>query len=266
MNDISPLTAVDFEQVRYLAQSSCGIHLTEGKRALVSSRLERLVRRHGFRSFGEYIRFVSARRHGAEFTEFVDTLTTNHSGFWREPEHFLFLQKNVFPARRSRIRIWSSACATGEEPHTIAMCALDAGIASCSITATDISRAALAVATAGEYDLSKLSQLPAGWPNRWLQRVKHRPESMRMVVPAVRSLVDFRPLNLLESFAHLGQFDVIFCRNVMIYFQQETRDQLVERLSEQLVEGGYLFTGHSETLLRLPRGLDYVQSATYRKR
>jgi chemotaxis protein methyltransferase CheR len=82
----------------------------------------------------------------------------------------------------------------------------------------------------------------------------------------VRSLVNFRPLNLLESFAHLGQFDVIFCRNVMIYFEQDTRDQLVERLSEQLVEGGYLFTGHSETLLRLPRALDYVQSATYRKR
>ena len=266
MNDIAPLTPIDFEQVRQLAQSSCGIDLAEGKRALVSSRLERLVRRHGFRSFGEYIRFVSTRRHGEEFTEFVDTLTTNHSGFWREPEHFLFLQKNVFPTHRSRLRIWSAACATGEEPHNIAMCALEAGVASCNITATDISRAALTVAMAGEYDVSKLGQLPMGWSDRWFERVKNRPESVRAVVAAVRALVSFRPLNLLESFAHLGQFDVIFCRNVMIYFNQETRDQLVERLAERLVPGGYLFTGHSETLLRLPPSLDYVQSATYRKR
>ena len=266
MNDIAPLSTLDFEQVRQLAQASCGIHLAEGKRAFVSSRLERLVRRHGFRSFSEYIRFVSTRRHGAEFTEFVDTLTTNHSGFWREPEHFLFLQRNVFPTHRSRLRIWSAACATGEEPYTIAMCALDAGIASCNVTASDISRAALAAAMAGEYEASKLSQLPAGWPDRWFQRLKNKPESVRAVAPAIRALVNFRPLNLLESFAHLGEFDVIFCRNVMIYFSQDTRDQLVEKLAERLVPGGYLFTGHSETLLRLPRALDYVQSATYKKR
>ncbi len=265
MNELS-LTPTDFEQVRHLAQSSCGIHLTEGKRAMVSSRLERLVRRHGFRSFGEYISFLSVRRHGAEFTEFVDTLTTNHSGFWREPEHFLFLQRNVFPSHRSRIRIWSAACATGEEPHTIAMCALDAGLVNCNITATDISRGALNAAVTGEYDATKLTGLPVGWPERWFQRAKNGPDSLRAVAPSVRALISFQPINLLESFLHLGQFDVIFCRNVMIYFEQETRDQLVERLADRLVEGGYLFTGHSETLLRLPRTLDYVQSATYRKR
>lgn len=266
MTDISPLTPTDFEQVRHLAQSTCGLHLTEGKRALVSSRLEKLVRRHGFRTFGEYLHFVSARRHGSEFTEFVDTLTTNHSGFWREPEHFLFLQRHVLPAHRSRVRIWSAACATGEEPHTIAMCALDAGVANCNITATDISRGALGIAMAGEYDASKLSGLPPGWPERWFQRVRNGAESTRIVAPHVRSLVSFRALNLLESFLHLGQFDVIFCRNVMIYFEQETRDRLVEKLADRLVDGGYLFTGHSETLLRLPRALEYVQSATYRKR
>jgi chemotaxis protein methyltransferase CheR len=146
------------------------------------------------------------------------------------------------------------------------MCALEANIASCSITATDISRAALAAAMAGEYEISKLAQLPGGWPDRWFQRVKDKGESIRAVAPAVRALVSFRPLNLLESFTHLGEFDVIFCRNVMIYFNQETRDQLVEKLAERLVPGGYLFTGHSETLLRLPQALDYVQSATYRKR
>src|SRR6185437_1162354 len=113
---------------------------------------------------------------------------------------------------------------------------LDAGIASCNITASDISRAALAAAMAGEYEVSKLSQLPAGWPDRWFQRLKNKPEAVRAVAPAIRALVNFRPLNLLESFAHLGEFDVIFCRNVMIYFNQDTRDQLVEKLAERLVQ------------------------------
>jgi chemotaxis protein methyltransferase CheR len=119
---------------------------------------------------------------------------------------------------------------------------------------------------AGEYDISKLSLLPGGWPDRWFQRVKNRPESVRAVAPAVRAPVSFRALNLLESFAHLGEFDVIFCRNVMIYFNQDTRDQLVEKLADRLIPGGHLFTGHSETLLRIPQALEYVQSATYRKR
>ena len=256
---------MDFDAVRDIARATCGISLHEGKKALVSSRLEKLVRQYGFDSFTEYIHFVSQRKHGPEFTEFIDTLTTNHSGFWREPEHFIFLQNSVFPAHKTRVRIWSAACATGEEPYTIAMCALEAGVQGCSISASDISRNALNGAIRGEYEEFKVAALPAGWRDRYLTVAQGRTGKSLSVAPSVRSLVNFASLNLLQPFPHVGQFDVIFCRNVMIYFEQETRDELIERLVGQLNDGGYLFTGHSETLLRLPAGLQYIQPATYRK-
>jgi len=258
---IRPLSLTDFDTVKELTRATCGISLHEGKKALVSSRLEKLVRRYGYGSFTDYIQFVSSHRNGTEFTEFIDTLTTNHSGFWREPEHFLFLQKVVLPERRNRARIWSAACATGEEPYNIAMCALDSGAQNCSISASDISRAALGEAMRGEYDAAKVSTLPAGWQDRYFTKSK----AGFSVAPSVRALVRFAPQNLLHPLAHVGQFDVIFCRNVMIYFEQQTRDAVVESLTHQLKQGGYLFTGHSESLLRLPAGLEYVQPATYRK-
>jgi chemotaxis protein methyltransferase CheR len=264
-SNLGPLTQLDFEAVRDLAKSSCGISLHQGKKALVSSRLEKLVRGHGFASFGEYIRFVSSRRHGAEFTELIDTLTTNHSGFWREPEHFAFLQKSCLQQHPARVRIWSAACATGEEPYTLAMCALAAGVQNCQIAASDISSAALRIAARGEYEPARIAPLPDAWPGRYFTALRQNEQPMWRVSAAVRGMVNFTPLNLLHPFGHLGQFDIIFCRNVMIYFDQPTRDDLVQRLSRQLVPGGYLFTGHSESLLKIPAGLQYVQPAAYRK-
>jgi chemotaxis protein methyltransferase CheR len=256
------LTDQDFDQVRALAYNACGLSLHEGKRALVSSRLQRIVRRNGFLSFAGYLAFLSQRKTGDEFVEFIDTLTTNHSGFWREPEHFTFLSDRIMPERRGRLRVWSAACATGEEPYTIAMCALQMGVLNCSITATDISRAALRKAVEGRYERGKISQLPPGWPDRYFQ--PGFTGELRVADP-VRRLVNFNSINLLKPFVHLGAFDVIFCRNVMIYFDRDTRDKLVEDLAAQLAPGGHLFTGHSETLLRLPASLKYVRPATYRK-
>ena len=249
--------------MRQMALRACGISLHEQKRELVSSRLEKLVRRHGCSSFSQYIQFVSGCRNGSEFTEFIDTLTTNHSSFWREPEHFLFLRDTVFPAHRNRLRIWSAACATGEEPYTIAMCALEAGVRNCSVNASDVSTAALNVAVRGEYEDSKTAMLPLGWRERYFKSLAGG--GISAVRPSLRSIARFASVNLLRPFRHVGQFDVIFCRNVMIYFEQDTRNQLIGCLLEQLQPGGYLFTGHSETLLCLPRGLQYIQPATYRR-
>jgi chemotaxis protein methyltransferase CheR len=262
---MKPLTALDFETVRELAKTACGISLHEGKKALVSSRIEKLVRGHGFGSFTEYIRFVSLRKHGPEFTEFIDTLTTNHSSFWREPEHFIYLQNTVFQQHRGRTRIWCAAAATGEEPYTLAMCALSAGVPNCTIVASDISTAALKTAIRGEYDAMRLAALPMGWKNRYLTPTRHGIQETSVVSAQVRDMIRFMPLNLLQPFGHLGQFDIIFCRNVMIYFEQSTRDHLVERLVAQIAPGGFLFTGHSETLLKIPAGLEYLQPAAYRK-
>lgn len=260
---VSSLTDQDFGRVREMAYTACGISFHPGKRALVSSRLERLVRLHGFTSFSSYLNFLAERINREEFIEFIDTLTTNHSGFWREPEHFRFLQKTILAGKTPRLRIWSAACATGEEPYTVGMCAIDAGRPNCSITATDISRRALNSASRGIYETPKLSGLPPGWQVRYFQQ-EGDGTAMR-VVAAVRALVNFAPLNLLQPFQHLGTFDVILCRNVMIYFDQQTRDGLITRLAAQLSAGGYLFTGHSETLLRVPGELEYVQPAVYRR-
>lgn len=266
LTPISSLRAEDFERVREMAYTACGISLHPNKQALVSCRLEKLVRLHGFTSFSTYLNFLTRRTDGEEFLEFIDTLTTNHSGFWREPEHFEFFRKNILGNRRSRLRVWSAACATGEEPYTIAMCAVESG-AACAITATDISRRALNAAVSGSYEASRLSGLPGGWQLRYFDRVPSAESAgtaMR-VTDAVRALVSFGRLNLLQSFQHLGSFEVIFCRNVMIYFDQQTRDGLVARLAAQISPGGYLFTGHSETLLRVPPELEYVEPAVYRK-
>jgi chemotaxis protein methyltransferase CheR len=259
------LSANDFDRVRELAYTACGLNLHEGKRALISSRLEKLVRKNGFASFTSYVTFLSDRKNGPEFIDFIDTLTTNHSGFWREPEHFDFLRNQILPSHRNRLRIWSAACATGEEPYTIGMCAIESGVSNCHIAASDISRAALSTAEKGIYDLSKLSALPSGWTNRYFKTHEVHGRPLCGVVEAVRTLVHFGPLNLLQPFSHMGTFDVIFCRNVMIYFDQQTRDGLVDCLARQLAPGGYLFTGHSETLLKLPASLRYVQPATYRR-
>jgi chemotaxis protein methyltransferase CheR len=261
-NSIAALTARDFESIRVLVRDTCGIHLQQGKRALVSSRLERLVRQYRLDSFAAYIEFVSQRRSAPEFTEFIDTLTTNHSSFWREPEHFDFLRTEVF-AKNPRAVIWSAACATGEEPYTVAMCALADGVPQCRVAASDISQTALNTARRGEYDDPRLATLPGGWAQRFF-----RPGSvpgMKSVQPEVRSLVAFATVNLLQPFRQVGQFDAILCRNVMIYFDQPTREHLVSRLAEQLHPGGYLLTGHSETLLALPRGLQYARPATYQR-
>ena len=258
---IGAISPRDFETVRRLALDACGISLHEGKISLVSSRLERLVRKYRFGGFGEYVEFLAGNRGAAEFSEFIDTLTTNHSGFWREPEHFTFLMDSILAERTGSVRIWSAACATGEEPYNIAMCCLERSVTA-HIEATDISGTALKTAAVGEYDRARVEMLPMGWRDRYFSQ---RPSGRCLVTPLIRAGIRFSALNLLQPLPPSGRFDVIFCRNVMIYFEQATRDALVARLIDQLLPGGYLFTGHSETLLRLPAGLTYVRPATYRR-
>ena len=260
--NLAPLSDPDFARVTMMAYAASGISLHEGKRALVAARLEKLVRGNGFESFGSYVSSLWQKKSGPAFTEFIDSLTTNHTAFWREPEHFTFFMKTVLPLHPARLRVWSAACSTGEEPYTIGMCALESGMKNCQVAATDISRTALAKAVRGTYEAAKARELPAGWPERYFTAGE---STARAVKECVRGMVNFGPLNLQQPFGHMGCFDVIFCRNVMIYFDQQTRDDLVGHLAAQLAPGGYLFTGHSETLLKLPGGLQYVKPAIYRK-
>jgi chemotaxis protein methyltransferase CheR len=264
---LAPLGARDFEQIRQLAYGTFGLDLKPGKEELVSARLRRLLRTGGFHSFQDYYRHVVSDRSGAALAAMVDALATNHTAFLREPDHFTFLREEVVPslATREMVEVWCAACSTGEEVWTLAMLLNE----SCpsrriSIQASDISNKALGAARTAEYPPDRCQGIPANWLARYFVAGKS-PTETYSVAPRIRAQANFRRLNLVESFSWGRLFPVIFCRNVMIYFDRQTQEQVVERLAAALEPGGYLFVGHSESLTRISHSLEYVRPAIYRK-
>jgi chemotaxis protein methyltransferase CheR len=248
-----------------------GIQLGPAKKHLVIARLADLLRRKGVRSFDEYYQHVVSDSTGQELSAMVDALTTNFTSFFREPEHFEYLAKQVLPGlnRRPKIRVWSAGCATGEEPHSLACCLLEAAGAirpSIEILATDISTRALAAAQRGVYPADHFAELSGAWQKRFLLRGEGKWHGWYRFKPEVHQLIRFGYLNLNEPFSNVGVFNVIFCRNVMIYFDQAARQRLVGRLLQQLEPGGYLFPGHAESLSGVEQSLQLVQPAIYRKK
>lgn len=262
-----PLTAHEFEQLRELARREFGLDLKEGKQALVAARLGKKLRELGFRTFREYHAHVVGDASGEALIGLIDALTTNYTSFLREPEHFDFLRRTIFTSGAcGQIRIWSAACATGEEPYSIAVAALEEGAAErVWILATDISRRALETAQRGVYPAERFEKFPPGRLKRFLLKGEGRWEGWYRFKPEVRALVEFRRLNLMEPFTQLPRFHTIFCRNVMMYFDKATQQDLVRRLTERLEPEGYLLTGHSESLLGRHAGLEYVRPAVYRR-
>jgi len=266
-----PLTDREFEQFRELAYERFGLDLKDGKQGLVAARLGKKLREHGFRTFQAYYEHVLADSTGEALVVLIDALTTNFTSFLREPAHFDYLRKTILPEIRSseRIRIWSAACSTGEEPYTIAFSVLEelgsAARGRFELLATDISTKALGTALTAVYPAERFEGFPRDWMRRYLRRGDGRWRGWYRVKPEVRSVVEFRRLNLMEPFAHLLRFHVVFCRNVMIYFDKPTQADLVARLTDRLEPDGYLLTGHSESLLGKHPGLSYVRPAVYRK-
>ena len=263
------LSDSEFERITELAYRTCGINLKKGKRELVQSRLAKKVREGHFKSFHEYYISVVADRTGEEVTALVDALTTNFTSFYREPAHFDFLRKTIAPQFHRPLRIWSAGCSSGEEPFTIAFSLLEElGIPAFDqirILATDISTRALAAAEQATYASLRLDELPTEWLRKYLLRCDAGTQVWYRVKPRIRSMIEFRRLNLIEPFSSLPTFDVIFCRNVMIYFHKSTQEELVGRLVERLAPGGYLLIGHSESLNTFEHRLEYVMPAVYRR-
>jgi chemotaxis protein methyltransferase CheR len=208
---------------------------------------------------------------GEALTNLIDALTTNHTSFFREQAHFDFLRNTFLPEwkKRERIDIWSAACSTGEEPYSIAMCLLEElGAISpgrVRILATDISTRVLAKAKQGIYPAERFEGLPHAQLRRfWLRGERDWAGSYR-AKEEVRALVEFNRINLLEPVTQVGRFALIFCRNVMIYFDKPTQQKVVERLAGRLEPGGYLLTGHAESLMGVQHELHYVRPAIYRK-
>jgi chemotaxis protein methyltransferase CheR len=269
------LTGREFEKIRDLLQSICGINLQHGKEELVKARLWKRIAALNLDSFEQYIQYVMRPEAGKnELLLMVDALTTNKTSFFREEPHFAFLRKEVsgwFDGNNA-LRIWSAGCSSGEEPYTIAMtlCEGVPGIMhhrlDLRILATDISARMLETARAGRYPSSRLVEVPAELRQRYFVSPGGgvNTDETRVCDP-IRRLIHFARLNLLGPWPMRGHFDFVFCRNVMIYFDRETQDMLIERFRKILRPGGYLLVGHSESLTGKSDGLTYVMPAVYKK-
>lgn len=268
------LTEGEFKQISDLAYQRFGLDLKRGKEALVAARLGKKLRQLGFATFAEYHRHVLADSTGDALIELIDALTTNHTSFLREKAHFEFLARaaNEEFGDVNTLRIWSAACSSGEEPYSIAMClaeALKKGPAKSHsrefrIRATDISTRVLATAERGVYPAARFEEVPDAWRRAYLLRGQGESEGFFKVKPELAKRIEFERLNLIEPFPQRGLFHVIFCRNVMMYFDKATQQDIVQRLSACLEQGGYLFVGHSESLTGVEHALHYVRPATYR--
>ena len=274
--DIGTLTPTpaEFRRISQLAHEKFGLCLRDGKESLVAARLGKKIREGGFRSFSEYYRHVISDPTGDALMELIDSLTTNYTSFLRERAHFDFLVQAATGEFRDyrALRVWSAACSTGEEPYSIAMCLREAArgsacrwAADLRILATDISVRVLAKARRAVYEMERFRAIPEHWWRSYLLRGEGQCDGFYKVKPEITKSVEFVRLNLLEPFPK-DSFDAIFCRNVMMYFDKPTQQNIVRRLAECLDPGGYFFVGHSETLTGIAHEMCYVSPAVYRKK
>jgi len=257
------LTRDDFGRIAAMLHADAGIHLSDAKAALVYSRLAKRLRSLGLESFHDYCALVDSREGRGERQKMLAALTTNVTKFFREPHHFDHLARNVLPplveaARRgAKVRLWSAACSNGQEPYSIALTLLsvmpDAARYDVKVLATDIDPNMLKEADRGVYSEAAVAAVPAALRARWFFRVPGKgdrgkePEELK-VADNVRALVSFRELNLVGTWPMKGLFHAIFCRNVAIYFTEETQRALWSRFAPRLEPGGTLYIGHSERL------------------
>lgn len=272
------LTQNQFQRICQLVYEHCGINLHEGKRELVRSRLVKMLRKYRMNSFDQYIDFVLSDSTESAFSEMIDQISTNLTSFFREPKHFEYLLQTFLPDLfkrkqqngRCRIRAWSAGCSSGEEPYSMAITLLEAardrGSCDIRILATDISTRILQRAQNGSYEPDRVAEMPSALKSRYLKFSKNKDgQALYEVGPALRSIITFKYLNLMEPWPFRGPFDFIFCRNVMIYFDKPTQQQLVSRFWDLLDQGGIFFTGHSESLTGIRHSFSYVQPTIYRK-
>ncbi len=268
-------TERDFRRLAVLLKARSGIALNDKKMDLVYARLTGRLRALGLDCFADYVELLDRPDGETEADRAVNALTTNMTRFFREPEHLRHLRDVVLPeclarsGKRPRIRLWSAGCATGEEAYSMAMMLReglrDAPAADARILATDLDTDVLAVADAARYPAAAGDAVPFGLRNRYLRRIGKSPDAPWEVAAEARALVTVKRLNLIGRWPMKGPFDAIFCRNVMIYFDPPTTAGLLERFSALLMPGGWLYLGHSETVLDGGERLARAGQNTYRR-
>ena len=263
----------DFEAIRCLVKETTGISLGEAKRALVYGRLARRLRALHIESFAEYRDLLASDEE--EMVEFRNALTTNLTAFFREPHHFDFLRDRVLlPAAADRrisrrLRIWCSACSTGEEPYSIAMTVQesipDSRAWDIKILATDIDSQVLEHARQGLYTADRVRHLDPRRIATHFREQRRGEANVLQIAPEIARFVVFKPLNLIESLPMNGPLDVIFCRNVVIYFEKDTQRELFARMAKLQRRGDWLFLGHSESLFKVSEDYSLVGKTVYRR-
>ena len=266
----------DFRSLAQIARERTGIALADTKRDLVYGRLSRRLRMLGMSSFRQYRDYLEGADGEREIEKFINSISTNHTKFFREAHHFEHFSPNVAGAfvratssAGGRLRIWSAGCSTGEEPYSIALVLRQeiAGIErhDVRILATDIDTEVLAKASAGKYSATALEEIPEKF-SPYLQTTDNGAKTATVFMgEELRSLITYRRLNLIEPWPFKGLFDAIFCRNVLIYFDNETKASLVDRYVNQIRPGGFLYLGHSESLIKQHLGLRLVGRTIYRR-
>ncbi len=263
------ITDQEFHQFQKLIYQIAGISLSSAKKALVSGRLSKRLREHSLNSYGEYYRLLTSGRESAEMQVAVDLLTTNETQFFREPRHFDFLRQMAMAGARPgcTYRVWSAACSTGEEPYSIAMVLADClGDGPWEVVASDISARALEKACAGHYPLHRAKNIPPHYLTGCCLKGVGRQKGTFLIDKALRNRVQFMQINLNAPLPKLGEFNVIFLRNVMIYFGMETKKLVVSRMLPLLKPKGHFIVGHSESLNGVvDASLSLVTPSIYRK-
>jgi chemotaxis protein methyltransferase CheR len=266
----------DFEKISRLVYEQCGIYLHEGKKELVKARLGKRLRAGSYKSFTDYYQFVTTEEGTDELISMIDSISTNLTSFFREESHFVRLrhiiqstiEKSGHRGSKNSFKIWSAGCSTGEEPYTLAITLQEAtghkGLES-SILATDISTKVLQIAEAGIYAQERTKGIALPILKKYFQVGTGQSEGHVRVKNELKSMIRFQRFNLMDSFGAHNDYDIIFCRNVMIYFDKKTQNVLVNKFYNSLKIGGHFFVGHSESLTGLKHQFNYVEPSVYLK-
>ena len=267
----------DFGRLRSFIYAQSGINLNIDKKTMLELRIKRRLKSLNLASFSEYCEYLFGHQgQKEEIVHFLDVVTTNKTDFFREPDHFEYLTKTALPelvariGRDRQVLVWSAGCSTGEEPYTLAMVMNEFGLANpdfqFKVLATDLSTTVLKKATMGIYSEEVVRPVAPDLRRRYFMRSRDRNSNLVRVVPELRRLVEFRRLNFKDAdYGMTEKADMIFCRNVIIYFDRATQEEILQKLTQHLSPGGYCFVGHSETLHGMDLPLLPVAPALYRR-
>jgi len=275
-----PMTQAEFSRFSEFIIGQCGIKMPPSKKIMLEARLQKRLRTLGLGSFRDYYEHLQSKEGRGELVHMLDAVTTNKTDFFREPGHFHFLVETILPGFLDErgntrpsgqpIRIWSAGCSTGEEPYTLAMVLADFSAQHpdfrFTVLATDLSTKVLDRAREAVYDEDRTSGVPLPFKQKYFLRSKDRSRGLLRIVPALRSVVQFQRVNLMEETLVAPEpFDAVFCRNVIIYFDRGTQERLLARFCRVLRPGGYLFLGHSESIHGFDLPLTRVTSTVHRR-